>query len=153
MLLTNLALKRTRKSLWFIVGSYLTRWRVEDAIRFIKQSHRLVDIRVRGYRSLKNLVAPVLCAACFAAVCLGEGLNLRALTHKVIRAAKRIFGSPDFHCCAIADGIAAAPPKAPCASLRAQLQQITGNGSSIPSERKWGNSTPRCSLSGHQFMI
>ncbi|KKK80058.1 hypothetical protein LCGC14_2827290, partial [marine sediment metagenome] len=33
MLLTNLALKRTRKSLWFIVGGYLTRWRVEDTIR------------------------------------------------------------------------------------------------------------------------
>ena len=43
----------------------------------------------------------------FAAVCLGEGLNLRALTHKVIRASKRIFGAPDFHYYAIADGIAA----------------------------------------------
>ena len=62
---------------------------------------------MRGYRSLKNLVALVLCAAYFAAVHLGEGLNLRALTHKVIRAAKRIFGAPDFHCYSIADGISA----------------------------------------------
>ena len=60
-----------------------------------------------GYRSLENLVALVLCAAYFAAVHLGEGLNLRALTHKVIRAAKRIFGVPAFHYYAIADGIAA----------------------------------------------
>jgi hypothetical protein len=107
MLLTNLEVRRTRTSLWFVVGGYLTRWRVEDAIRFVKQSYRLEDIRVRSYRSLKNLVALVLCAAYFAAVHLGEGLNLRALTHKVIRAAKRIFGAPDFHYYAIADGIAA----------------------------------------------
>lgn len=107
MLVTNLALKRTRKSLWFVVGGYLTRWRVEDTIRFIKQSYRLEDIRVRGYRSLKNLVALVLCAAYFAAVCLGETINLTLLLHKVIKASKRIFGVPAFHYYAIADGIAA----------------------------------------------
>ena len=107
MLLTNLALKRTRKSLWFIVGAYLTRWRIEDTIRFIKQSYRLEDIRVRGYRSLKNLVALVLCSAYFAAVCLGETINLTLLLHKVIKASKRIFGVPAFHYYAIADGIAA----------------------------------------------
>ena len=107
MLLTNVELKRTRKSLWFVVGGYLTRWRVEEAIRFVKQSYHLEDIRVRGYRSLKNLVALVLCAAYFASVHLGEGLNLRALTHRVIKAAKRIFGAPAFHYYAIADGIAA----------------------------------------------
>ena len=107
MLLTNLELKRTRTSLWFVVGGYLTRWRVEEAIRFVKQSYRLEDIRVRGYRRLKNLVALVLCAAYFATVHLGEGLSLQALTRTVIRAAKRIFGVPDFHYYAIADGIAA----------------------------------------------
>ena len=107
MLLTNVALKRTRKSLWFVVGGYLTRWRVEEAIRFVKQSYRLEDIRVRGYQSLKNLVALVLCAAYFAAIHLGEGSTLRALTHTVIKAAKRIFGVPAFHYYAIADGIAA----------------------------------------------
>lgn len=107
MLLTNLKLKRTRKSLWFIVGGYLTRWRIEDTIRFIKQSYRIEDIRVRSYRSLKNLVALVLCAAYFAAIYLGEGLNLRALAHKVTKAAKRIFGAPDFNYYALADGIAA----------------------------------------------
>ena len=48
-----------------------------------------------------------LCAACFAAVCLGERINLTLLLHKVIKAAKRIFGAPDFHYYAIADGIAA----------------------------------------------
>jgi hypothetical protein len=107
MLLTNREVKRTRTSLWFVVGGYLTRWRVEEAIRFVKQSYRLEDIRVRGYRSLKNLVALVLCAAYFVAVHLGEGFNLRALTHNVMRAAKRIFGIPAFHYYAVADGIAA----------------------------------------------
>ncbi len=107
MLLTNLTLKRTRKSLWFIVGAYLTRWRVEDTIRFIKQSYRLEDIRVRSYRSLKNLVALALCAAYFGAVHLGERVNLTLLLHKAIRAAKRIFGAPDFHYYATADGVSA----------------------------------------------
>ena len=93
--------------LWFVVGGYLTRWRVEEAIRFVKQSYRLEDIHVRGYQSLKNLVALVLCVAYFAAIHLGEGLSLRALTHNVIKAPKRIFGAPVFHYYAIADGIAA----------------------------------------------
>ncbi len=89
------------------MGGYLTRWRVEEAIRFVKQSYRLEDIRVRGYQSLKNLVALVLCAAYFAAIHLGERSTLRVLTHNVIEASKRIFGAPIIHYNAIADGIAA----------------------------------------------
>ena len=62
---------------------------------------------MRGYRSLKNLLALVLCAAYFAAVRLGETTNLTLLLHKAIRAAKHIFGAPDFHYCATADGVSA----------------------------------------------
>ncbi len=46
MLLTNLSLRKNRKVLWWVVSAYLTRWRIEDAIRFIKQSYDLEDIRV-----------------------------------------------------------------------------------------------------------
>lgn len=107
MLLTNRELKRTRSSLWFVVGGYLTRWRIEDSIRFIKQSYHLEDIRVQSYRRLKNLVALVLCAAYFAAVYLGESLKLHVLARRVLKAAKRFFGTPEFHYYALADGIAA----------------------------------------------
>lgn len=107
MLLTNLEMKRTRSSLWFVVGSYLTRWRVDETIRFIKQSYHLEDIRVQSYTRLKNLVALVLCAAYFAAVHLGEGLKLQVLARRVLKEAKRLFGVPEYHYYALADGIAA----------------------------------------------
>src|SRR5579859_1484540 len=34
-------------SLWWIAQIYLTRWKIEDTFRFIKQSFRLEDLRVR----------------------------------------------------------------------------------------------------------
>ncbi len=43
MLLTTLALRKNRKVLWWVVSAYLTRWRIEEAIRFIKQSYDLED--------------------------------------------------------------------------------------------------------------
>ncbi len=46
MLLTNLSLRKNRKVLWWVVSAYLNRWRIEEAIRFIKQSYDLEDIRV-----------------------------------------------------------------------------------------------------------
>ncbi len=57
MLLTNVAVRRNRTQLWFIFSAYLSRWLVEETIRFIKQSYRLEDIRVLDYERLRNLVA------------------------------------------------------------------------------------------------
>jgi len=107
MLLTNVPVRKKRSSLWFIVGGYLTRWRIEDTIRFVKQAYKLEDIRVMKYARLKNLVALVLAACYFAAVYLGERLKMAVLTRRVLRAAKRFFGVPAFHYYALADGIAA----------------------------------------------
>lgn len=106
MLLTNVALHRSRKSLWYVVQGYLTRWLVEETIRFIKQSYHLEDLRVLNYERLRNLVAMVLAAAYFAAVWLGESLKLAVLTTRITQAAKRLFGVPDFHYYALADGLA-----------------------------------------------
>jgi phosphoglycerol transferase MdoB-like AlkP superfamily enzyme len=92
--------------LWFIVSSYLSRWLVEETIRFIKQSYHLEDIRVLDYERLKNLVALVLAAAYFSAIWLGESLKLTVLATRVAQVAKRFFGVPDFHYYALADGIA-----------------------------------------------
>ena len=66
MLLTTVSVKRNRKQLWFIVSAYLSRWLVEETIRFIKQSYHLEDIRVLNYERLRNLVALVLAAAYFS---------------------------------------------------------------------------------------
>jgi hypothetical protein len=105
-LLTNVAVKRNRKQVWFIVSGYLSRWLVEETIRFLKQSYHLEDIRVLDYERLKNLVALAVAAAYFSAVWLGESLKLKVLSTRVAQVAKRFFGVPDFHYYALADGIA-----------------------------------------------
>ena len=105
MLLTNLPMRRNRKLLWWVVAAYLTRWRIEEAIRFTKQSYDLEDIRVLTYDRLRNLVVLVNAVAFFTAVVLGTRIKLDILTTHLIRAAKRLFGIPDFRLYAIADGI------------------------------------------------
>jgi len=105
LLLTTLPLRRNRRVLWFVVESYLTRWRIEEAIRFTKQSYNLEDIRVLTYRRLCNLTALVLAASYFAAVQLGDRLRLAVLTRRVLQAARRFYGIATFRYYAIADGI------------------------------------------------
>jgi hypothetical protein len=105
LLLTNVAVKPTRRSVWWVLSGYLTRWLVEETIRFIKQSYRLEDLRVLDYERLRNLAALVMVAAYFAAVWLGESLKLAVLASRVSRVAKRFFGVPEFHYYALADGI------------------------------------------------
>ena len=106
LLLTSVAGTDSRQSLWQIVEGYMTRWRVEDAIRFIKQSYRLEDIRLLDYARLKNMMAVVLAAAFFASSWLGESVRRGILVRNITRVSKRLFGVPDFHYYALADGIA-----------------------------------------------
>lgn len=106
MLLTNLPLRKSRSCLWFIVDAYLTRWRIEEAIRFSKQSYNLEDVRVLTYRRLCNLIALVLAASYFTAVYLGDRLRIAVLTRRVLKAARRFYGIASFRYYAIADGIA-----------------------------------------------
>jgi len=107
MLLTNVPVRKRRSVLWFIVGSYLTRWRIEEAIRFLKQSYNLEDIRVLTYQRLKNLVALVLAASHFVATYLGDRLKVAILARRVMKTAKRFFGIAPFRYYALADGVAA----------------------------------------------
>ena len=107
MLLTTEPMRRNRKVLWWAVEAYLTRWRVEDTIRFIKQSYDFEDIRVLTYNRLKNMATLVLAASYFAAVWLGTKTKLNILAMHAMNAAKRIFGIPDFRYYALADGISA----------------------------------------------
>jgi hypothetical protein len=105
LLLTNVEVRATRRSVWAVVSGYLTRWLVEETIRFIKQSYRLEDMRVLDYQRLKNLTALVLATAYFCAAWLGERLKLSVLVTRVTGVAKRFFGVPEFHYYALADGI------------------------------------------------
>jgi hypothetical protein len=105
MVLTTEALRQNRKALWAMVEAYLTRWRIEETLRFAKQAYELEDVRVLGYQSLKNMMAMALLAMFFAMVHLGVKAKLEILCHHALKAAKRLFGIPDFRFYAIADGI------------------------------------------------
>ncbi len=105
MLLTNLPMRRNRKVLWWVVSAYLTRWRIEEAIRFIKQSYDFEDIRVLSYQRLRNMAVLVNAVAFFTAVVLGTRIKLDILATHLLRASKRLFGIPDFRLYALADGI------------------------------------------------
>jgi hypothetical protein len=105
MLLTNLEVKPTRKSLFFVVEAYIRRWQIEETIRFEKQTYGVEDIRLRRYTRLQNMIAVTVAVAYFVAVWLGEGVRLPLLTHHALAAANRLFSVPDFRYYALADGI------------------------------------------------
>jgi len=58
-----------------------------------------------GYRSLQNLMSLVVAASYFSAVVLDTRSKLRVMAGYVLKAAKRVFGIPDFHYYAISDGL------------------------------------------------
>jgi hypothetical protein len=105
LLLTNLLRVRDSPALWGIVQIYLTRWKIEETFRFIKQSYNLEDIRVLSYQRLRNLVLLVTAAAYFAAAFLGQKLKLKILCEKLLIISQRFFGIPPFRFYALADGI------------------------------------------------
>lgn len=129
LLLTNLPVAaRDSQSLWWIVQIYLTRWKIEETFRFVKQSYNLEDIRVMKYQRLKNLVILVTAAAYFAATFLGHQMKLRILCEKLLIISQRFFGIPPFRFYALADGIRRIlsqatfrPPEAPPASRQLEL--------------------------------
>ena len=104
MLLTNLPMRRNHKVLWWAVSAYLGRWRIEEAIRFIRQSYKLEGIRVLNYEHLCNM-AVLVAVAFFTAVVLGTRTKLDILASHLLTASKRLFGIPDFRRYALADGI------------------------------------------------
>ncbi len=124
MLLTTKAMRRNRKVLWWAVEAYLTRWRVEDTIRFVKQSYDLENVRVLTYRRLKNLVTLLLAVMYFTAVRVGMTARLRILALHMLDAAKRLFGIPDFRFYALADGMKSILLKAAKGTLYARDEKI-----------------------------
>jgi Transposase DDE domain len=132
MLLTNLpVVARDSQSLWWIVQTYLTRWKIEETFRYIKQSYNLEDVRVMKYQRLKNLVTLVTAVAYFAATFLGQQLKLRILCEKLLIISQRFFGIPPFRFYALADGIQRilstgifSPPPVPPASLQLELALV-----------------------------
>ena len=105
MLLTTLANTTTRKDLWQVVTAYVTRWRVEETIRYIKQSYRLEHMRLLDYQRLKNMAALVVAVSYFAAAWLGRKVKLEALANHVAKVSRKMYEAPEFFYYAIADGL------------------------------------------------
>jgi hypothetical protein len=80
MLLTDLRVTRNRKSLWRILESYPTRWRIEETIRFMKQSYQVEDIRLLTYHRPQNMMEILTAVAYFAMVYLGLRTKLRVFS-------------------------------------------------------------------------
>ena len=96
---------RSRRSLQQVVEGYLTRWRVEETIRFVKQAYEIEDVRLLRYDRLKAMVAIVLAVAYFAMAWLGLREKLAVLSDHVKRVSRRMFEVPEFFFYAIADGV------------------------------------------------
>ena len=105
MVLTTVALRKNRETLSWAVEAYLTRWRIEETLRFAKQTYGIEDVRVLGDERLRNLMALVLVAMSFSMSYLGTQTKLAVLCHHALKSAKRLFGMPDFCYYAIADGV------------------------------------------------
>ena len=107
MLLTNEPLRKNFKLLWRMVRAYFKRWAIEETIRYIKTCYDLENVRVLNYQGLQNLMPLVLAATFFCACVLDHDARLRVMAGYVEKAAKRLFGIPDFKYYALADGLRA----------------------------------------------
>ena len=117
MLLTNLAVNEklaaegkdgtdhSYQALWQVVEGYLSRWRIEETIRFVKQCYGFENIRVMSYESWRNMSAIVLATAYFTAVWLGRGVKKEVLVAHIERMHQRFNEVPEFFLYALADGI------------------------------------------------
>jgi Transposase DDE domain len=88
-----------------ILEIYLTRWKIEDSYRVLKSGYHIEDIRARSYNGLRNVVALLMAAFYFLAAVLGERFELRILLQKILKRARRFYGTPTFKFYALADGL------------------------------------------------
>ena len=98
---------RRYKSLWHMLRACLKRWSIGETIRYAKTRYELENVRVLNYQGLQNLMPLVLAATFFAACVLDHDSRLQVMAGYVERAAKRVFGIPDFKYYALADGMRA----------------------------------------------
>ena len=105
MLLTNVPPPKGKNHAEWIADIYLTRWKCEEAYRFIKQSYHLEDVRVRSYTALRNTYALVHAVFYFVSVIVGTKAKLNLIFKKVCQKAKRFYEIATFFQYAVADGI------------------------------------------------
>jgi hypothetical protein len=105
LLLTNVPPEAGKNHAEWIAEIYLTRWKCEEAYRFIKQSYHLEDVRVRSYAALRNTYVLVHAVFYFVSVVIGTKAKLNLIFKKVCEKAKRFYEIATFFQYAVADGI------------------------------------------------
>ena len=105
LLLTNVPPKPGQNHAEWIGEIYLTRWKCEEAYRFIKQSYHLEDVRVRSYIALRNTYVLIHAVFYFVSVVIATKSKLNLIFKKVCEKAKRFYEIATFFQYAIADGI------------------------------------------------
>lgn len=105
LLLTNVGPAKDREHAVWIADVYLTRWKCEEAYRFVKQAYRLEDVRVRRYVALRNVYALVTAVLYFVSVVIGAKAKLNLIFKRVCEKAKRFYEIATFYQYAVADGI------------------------------------------------
>ena len=119
---------RDSQFLGWIAQIYLTRWKIDETFRFVKQSYPLEDIRILRYQRLKELALLMTAATYFAATFLGQELKLKILCEKLLIIPERFFGIPTFRFYALAGRIrnilsrgSPSPPADPPKRLQPEL--------------------------------
>ena len=105
MLLTSLPVSQTFESQWRIVEGYVSRWRIEETIRYVKQSYNLENVRLLSYNGVRNMASFVLATAYFASVWIGRHVKREVLAEHIRTLALRLGKEPQFTNYAVADGI------------------------------------------------
>ena len=104
LLLTNVPPKPGKHHAEWIADICLTRWKCEEAYRFLKQSYHLEDVRVRSYTALRNTYALIHAILYFVTVVIGTKAKLNLIFKKVREKAKRFYAVTSFYQYAGADG-------------------------------------------------
>jgi len=105
MLLTSLPVNGSFESMWRIVEGYLSRWRIEETIRFVKQSYGFENVRVMSYAAIRNMASVVLATTYFATAWLGRHVRREVLADHIKALSQRLSEEPQFASYAIADGL------------------------------------------------
>ena len=83
MLLTSLPVDGSFKSQWRVVEGCLSRWRIEEMIRFARQAYGFENIRVTAYSRIRDMASLVLASAYFATVWIGRNIRREVLAERL----------------------------------------------------------------------
>ena len=86
---------------WRVVDAYISRWRVEEAIRFVKQSYGFENIRVMSYARIRNMASIVLASVYSATVWIGRHAKREILAEHIKWLGRRLNEVPEFAAYAI----------------------------------------------------